>query len=151
MPTHVTTHVCLVEIRMGARTHAHFPHLQAEEEAAAAEAKAKADAAAAAAAAAAAKPAEAEKPADAAEQSLEVCACMAEGGGVGSLWGSRCASACWKCELFPLAAVSKKSSRLQNGFVLVLSVCRVDAEVQRLPQDLAKCSACVRYVYGMPT
>ena len=82
MPTHVTTHVCLVEIRVGARTHAHFPHLQAEEEAAAAEAKAKADAAAAAAAAAAEKPADAEKladaekPADAAEQSLEVCGCV---------------------------------------------------------------------------
>ena len=78
---------------MGVRAPTHFPHLQAEEEAAAAEAKAKADAAAAAAAAAAAKPAEAEKLADAAEQSLEVCGSMAEGGMVGSLWGSGCAIA----------------------------------------------------------
>ena len=84
---------------MGVRAPTHCPRLQAEEEAAAAEAKAKADAAAAsaAAAAAAAKPAEAEKPADAAEQSLEVCGSMAEGGVVGSLWGSGCAIARGLC------------------------------------------------------
>jgi hypothetical protein len=76
--------------------------------------------------------------------------CMAEGVGVGSLWGSRCASAVGSVNCFPPAAVSEKTStRLPNGFVLVLSVNRGGAEVQSLPQGLAKCMcACGGYVYA---